>query len=79
MTARPYRGQSSPAIRRPPSPLSRDSALYVIMLHGGAHPEYYVKRALLLDDAVYFTADNADGDHGWKRPKRMDWTTRDNP
>ena len=49
------------------------------MLHGGAHPEYYVKRALLLDDAVYFTADNADGDHGWKRPKRMDWTTRDNP
>lgn len=50
----------------------RDGALYVIILHGRAHAEYYVKRALLLDDVVYFTADNTGGDHAWKKPKRMD-------
>jgi phage repressor protein C with HTH and peptisase S24 domain len=45
-----------------------DGAIYVILWRG----EYYAKRALLLDDSVYFTTDNPSGDHQWNKPKRMD-------
>lgn len=49
-----------------------DGALYVIQVDGMARPEYFVKRALLLDGAVFFTSDNPKGDHHWQKPKRMD-------
>ena len=49
-----------------------DGALYVIQVHGVAGREYQVKRAMLIDDVVYFVADNPAGDHSWKKPKRMD-------
>lgn len=49
-----------------------DGALYLVQLHGAANAEYYVKRAMVLDGAVYFQSDNPAGDHSWKKPKKMD-------
>lgn len=49
-----------------------DGVLYVIQVDGMTYPEYYVKRALVLDGVTYFQSDNATGDHNWRRPKRMD-------
>ncbi len=49
-----------------------DGALYVIQVNGSAHPEYFVKRAMVLDAGVYFASDNPAGDHSWKKPKAMD-------
>ena len=49
-----------------------DGVLYVIQVDGMANPEYYVKRAMVLDTGVYFASDNPAGDHNWKRPKAMD-------
>lgn len=50
----------------------RDGSLYVVMVHGSGNSEYQVKRAMVLDDAVFFVSDNPGGDHAWKKPKRMD-------
>ncbi len=50
----------------------RDGALFVIQVHGAANAEYQVKRAMLLDDALYFAADNPGGDHSWKKPRKAD-------
>lgn len=51
----------------------RDGALFVVMVDsGGAAKEYQVKRCELIDDLVYFKADNPAGDHNWKKPRRMD-------
>jgi phage repressor protein C with HTH and peptisase S24 domain len=47
---------------------ARDGAIFVIQWRG----EIYAKRALLLDDAVYFSADNPAGDHNWRKPKKLD-------
>lgn len=49
-----------------------DGVLYVIQVDGMAHPEYYVKRAMVLDAGVYFASDNPQGDHNWRKPKPMD-------
>lgn len=50
-----------------------DDVLYVIQVEGAANPEYYVKRAEVLDDGtVLFRTDNPAGDHHWRRSKRMD-------
>lgn len=49
-----------------------DGALYVIQVDGRANPEYYVKRAEVLDGIVFFRSDNPGGDHGWQKPRRMD-------
>lgn len=46
----------------------RDGAVFIIMAGG----EYYAKRCMMLDDSVYFTTDNPNGDHKWKKPRRMD-------
>lgn len=46
----------------------RDGAIYIVQWKG----EIYAKRAMVLDDAVYFAADNPAGDHHWRKPKRMD-------
>lgn len=45
-----------------------DGALFVISRDG----ELYVKRCDIIDRTVYFRSDNPDGDHQWKKPKRMD-------
>ena len=50
----------------------RDGALYVIQVDGAANPEYYVKRAMVLDGLVYFASDNPAGDHDWRKPRRME-------
>ena len=49
-----------------------DGVLYVIQVDGQANPEYYVKRAEVLDGIVFFRSDNPNGDHGWQKPRRMD-------
>lgn len=49
-----------------------DGVLYVIQVNGAANPEYYVKRAMVLDAGVYFASDNPNGDHDWRKPKAMD-------
>lgn len=46
----------------------RDGKLFVIEWRG----EIYVKRCEVIDDLVYFRADNPAGDHQWKKPKRVD-------
>lgn len=50
----------------------KDGALYVIQVQGVAGREYQVKRAMLLEDVLYFTADNPAGEHTWKKPHRAD-------
>jgi phage repressor protein C with HTH and peptisase S24 domain len=50
----------------------RDGQLYVILVPGAGAESYTVKRCELLDDLVLFKADNPKGDHGWKKPRRMD-------
>jgi phage repressor protein C with HTH and peptisase S24 domain len=50
----------------------RDGCLYVIQVHGAANAEYQVKRAMILEDVVYFVADNPAGDHCWKKPRKAD-------
>lgn len=49
-----------------------DGCLYLIQVHGAANPEYYVKRAMVLDGTVFFASDNPKGDHQWQKPRRMD-------
>ncbi len=48
-----------------------DGLLYVIQVDGMANPEYFVKRAMVLDTGVYFQSDNPRGDHLWRKPKPM--------
>uniref|UniRef100_A0A1I7WD29 HTH cro/C1-type domain-containing protein n=1 Tax=Heterorhabditis bacteriophora TaxID=37862 RepID=A0A1I7WD29_HETBA len=51
----------------------RDGHLYVVMVDGGGMAkEYQVKRCEVIDDLVFFKADNPRGDHNWRKPKRMD-------
>ena len=49
-----------------------DGCLYLVQVHGAANPEYYVKRAMVLDGTVFFSSDNPKGDHHWQKPRRMD-------
>jgi phage repressor protein C with HTH and peptisase S24 domain len=49
-----------------------DGHLYVIAVDGAANLEYNVKRCEIIDDEVFFRADNPAGDHNWKRARRMD-------
>ncbi|WP_416058433.1 S24 family peptidase [Stenotrophomonas maltophilia] len=48
-----------------------DGVLYVIQVDGMANPEFFVKRAMVLDTGVYFQSDNPRGDHQWQKPKPM--------
>jgi phage repressor protein C with HTH and peptisase S24 domain len=50
----------------------RDGYVYVVLVPGAGGKEYQAKRCMILDDAVYFVADNPAGDHNWRKPKRMD-------
>lgn len=49
----------------------RDGSLYVIQTHGAANHEYQVKRAMVIDDEIFFVADNPAGDHAWSKPRKM--------
>ena len=49
----------------------RDGDLFVIMTNGAAAKEYNVKRCEIIDDEVFFKADNPAGDHNWRKPKRQ--------
>lgn len=44
-----------------------DGQIFVIQLGR----EIYAKRCEVLDDAVYFRTDNPNGDHNWRKPKKM--------
>lgn len=45
----------------------RDDTIFVVQWKD----EYFAKRCMILDDNVYFKADNPNGDHPWKKPKAM--------
>lgn len=49
-----------------------DGGIFVILVPGAGAESYSVKRCELIDDMVFFKADNPNGDHGWRKPKRMD-------
>lgn len=44
-----------------------DGQIFVIQLGR----EIYAKRCEILDETVYFRTDNPNGDHQWKKPKKM--------
>jgi phage repressor protein C with HTH and peptisase S24 domain len=46
----------------------RDGRLFVVQLSDTLS----VKRCEIIDDLAFFRADNPDGDHQWKKPRRMD-------
>jgi phage repressor protein C with HTH and peptisase S24 domain len=48
-----------------------DGHLYVIAMEGAANMEYNVKRCEILDEDVFFRADNPAGDHNWRKPRNM--------
>lgn len=50
----------------------QDGKIFVLSVPGAQANEYTAKRCEIIDDMVFFKADNPDGDHGWKKPKRMD-------
>lgn len=50
----------------------RDGQVYVVLVPGAGAESYSVKRCEMIDDLVLFKSDNPKGDHGWKKPKRMD-------
>lgn len=45
--------------------------LFVIALEGAGNTEYNVKRCEIVDDMVFFRADNPAGDHQWRSAKAM--------
>lgn len=51
----------------------RDGHLYVIEVPTlGTANAYSVKRCEIIDEMVFFKADNPRGDHSWRKPRRMD-------
>lgn len=50
----------------------RDETLFVVQAQGVAGSEYSVKRCRDFGDDVYFDALNPEGDHSWRKPRRMD-------
>lgn len=48
-----------------------DGELFVIALEGAGNIEYNVKRCEIVDDMVFFRADNPSGDHHWRGAKAM--------
>lgn len=50
----------------------RDEALFVVMAQGIAGNAYSVKRCRHFGEDVYFDALNPEGDHQWRKPRKMD-------
>lgn len=46
----------------------KDGCIYVIR----DGKDLFAKRCEVLDDIVYFRSDNPNGDHNWRKPRRMD-------
>lgn len=49
----------------------RDESLFLVMVHGIAGDGYSVKRCRHFGDDVYFDALNPEGDHQWRKPRKM--------
>lgn len=49
-----------------------DDKRFVIQCPGAKNHELQVKRCEIIDDIVYFRADNPEGDHNWRKPRRKD-------
>lgn len=56
----------------------RDGTLYVIQVPSVANAEYQVKRAMVLEDEVFFAADNPSGEHYWTKPRKQHGKRGDN-
>lgn len=50
----------------------KDEKLYVVHAQGPRGPEYSAKRCRDFDGLIFFDSLNPDGDHGWRKPRRMD-------
>lgn len=50
----------------------KDEALFVVMAQGVGGSEYSVKRCRHFGEDVYFDALNPQGDHQWRKPRKMD-------
>lgn len=48
-----------------------DGDLFVICMDGAGNVEYNVKRCEIVDEMVFFRADNPSGDHSWRSAKAM--------
>lgn len=48
-----------------------DEALFVIHCAGANNSEYSVKRCRQFGDDIYFDSLNPDGDHAWRKPRKM--------
>lgn len=48
-----------------------DGDLFVIAMAGAGNTEYNVKRCEIVDDMVFFRADNPSGDHNWRSARAM--------
>jgi phage repressor protein C with HTH and peptisase S24 domain len=49
-----------------------DEALFLVLVQGLAGDGYSVKRCRVIGDWVLFDALNPEGDHTWRKPRRMD-------
>lgn len=49
-----------------------DEALFVVLLEGVAGESYSVKRCREFGHDIYFDALNPEGDHNWRKPRKMD-------
>lgn len=48
-----------------------DGGLFVISMDGAGNVEYNVKRCEIVDEMVFFRADNPSGDHNWRSARAM--------
>ena len=48
-----------------------DEALFVVQVPGVARGAYSVKRCRHFGDDVYFDSLNPEGDHNWRKPRKM--------
>jgi phage repressor protein C with HTH and peptisase S24 domain len=49
----------------------KNRGIYVLLAPGAGAEEYIVKRAHISKGAVFFVADNPEGDHGWNSPRAL--------
>lgn len=47
--------------------IPRDDQIYIVRLG----KELFAKRCEILDDTIYFRTDNPQGDHNWRKPKKL--------
>lgn len=52
--------------------IPKDDKLFIVHSAGPRGIEYSAKRCRDFDGLIFFDSLNPDGDHGWKKPRRMD-------